>query len=223
MLLCLDEAALTSLCLPQTPPLLSETGTKWGTQFPCPVGTYSSQAGNSHREDCLLCPAGPSAPEGPQACALPMVREVEGAFLELSYRVSVKYMSEGSLKRDRRPSVETRHRGTGSAGARTWVQGTGWHGGCTPTPKGPDVVSCSRWGRCVSSEEKLLRRCPPRPSVWKLILPRSQQRPLGQAQRFSVHLTFIKMFLLFLWSKSKNFRVFLILNKKSSVCSSCKQ
>lgn len=64
MLLCLDEAALTSLCLPRSPPLLSETGTKWGTQFPCPAGTYSSQAGNSHREDCLPCPPGAFCPRG---------------------------------------------------------------------------------------------------------------------------------------------------------------
>ncbi|XP_059234209.1 multiple epidermal growth factor-like domains protein 6 [Mustela nigripes] len=39
-------------------------GTMWGTQFPCPAGTYSSQAGNGQVEDCLLCPPGAFCPSG---------------------------------------------------------------------------------------------------------------------------------------------------------------
>nr|XP_011722872.1 signal peptide, CUB and EGF-like domain-containing protein 3 isoform X2 [Macaca nemestrina] len=46
-------------------------GTKWGTQFPCPAGTYSSQTGNSQLEDCLPCPPGAFCPSGvpePELC-----------------------------------------------------------------------------------------------------------------------------------------------------------
>lgn len=49
---------------PLTPALFSVSGTKWGTQFPCPAGTYSSQAGNSRVGDCLPCPAGAFCPSG---------------------------------------------------------------------------------------------------------------------------------------------------------------
>ncbi|ELW67538.1 hypothetical protein TREES_T100003968 [Tupaia chinensis] len=39
-------------------------GTKWGTQFPCPAGTYSSRTGNSQLEDCVPCPPGAFCPSG---------------------------------------------------------------------------------------------------------------------------------------------------------------
>lgn len=34
------------------------SGTAYGTQYPCPAGTYSIQMGNRYREDCLTCPEG---------------------------------------------------------------------------------------------------------------------------------------------------------------------
>uniref|UniRef100_A0AAV2J154 Uncharacterized protein n=1 Tax=Knipowitschia caucasica TaxID=637954 RepID=A0AAV2J154_KNICA len=39
-------------------------GTAYGSQFPCPVGTYSIQMGNRHIDDCVICPEGFFCPEG---------------------------------------------------------------------------------------------------------------------------------------------------------------
>nr|XP_045369947.1 SCO-spondin [Camelus bactrianus] len=70
-------------------PLLAalNAGTKWGTQFPCPAGTYSSQAGNSQAEDCLPCPAGAFCPRGtpkPVLCPRGTSRQSPGARLAVA-------------------------------------------------------------------------------------------------------------------------------------------
>ncbi|KAF7668979.1 hypothetical protein LDENG_00271770 [Lucifuga dentata] len=39
-------------------------GTAYGSQFPCPAGTYSTRMGNRHREDCLICPEGSYCQQG---------------------------------------------------------------------------------------------------------------------------------------------------------------
>lgn len=48
-------------------------GTAYGTQFPCPAGTYSIKMGNRYREDCLICPKGSFCQKGtskPSPCPL---------------------------------------------------------------------------------------------------------------------------------------------------------
>ncbi|XP_044928344.1 SCO-spondin isoform X2 [Mustela putorius furo] len=62
-------------------------GTMWGTQFPCPAGTYSSQAGNGQVEDCLLCPPGAFCPSGapkPMLCPRGTSRQSPGARLAVA-------------------------------------------------------------------------------------------------------------------------------------------
>ncbi|XP_032694159.1 neurogenic locus notch homolog protein 3-like [Lontra canadensis] len=62
-------------------------GTMWGTQFPCPAGTYSSQAGNGQVEDCLLCPPGAFCPSGapkPILCPRGTSRQSPGARLAVA-------------------------------------------------------------------------------------------------------------------------------------------
>ncbi|XP_032959939.1 multiple epidermal growth factor-like domains protein 11 [Rhinolophus ferrumequinum] len=62
-------------------------GTKWGTQFPCPAGTYSSQAGNGQMEDCLPCPPGAFCPSGapkPVLCPRGTSRQSPGARLAVA-------------------------------------------------------------------------------------------------------------------------------------------
>ncbi|AWO99018.1 putative SCO-spondin-like [Scophthalmus maximus] len=56
-------------------------GTAYGTQFPCPAGTYSMQMGNRHREDCLICPEGSFCQQGtskPSPCPLSTFRRLKG-------------------------------------------------------------------------------------------------------------------------------------------------
>lgn len=36
----------------------------YGTQFPCPKGTYSTKLGNNGKEDCIVCPEGFFCKEG---------------------------------------------------------------------------------------------------------------------------------------------------------------
>lgn len=40
------------------------SGTMYGTQFPCPRGTYSIKMGNGGKEDCVVCPEGYYCQEG---------------------------------------------------------------------------------------------------------------------------------------------------------------
>ncbi|XP_055369802.1 uncharacterized protein si:ch211-286b4.4 [Betta splendens] len=56
-------------------------GTAYGTQFPCPAGTYSIQMGNRHREDCLICPEGSFCQRGtskPSPCPVATFRRLKG-------------------------------------------------------------------------------------------------------------------------------------------------
>ncbi|XP_011927069.1 PREDICTED: SCO-spondin [Cercocebus atys] len=66
---------------------LQAAGTKWGTQFPCPAGTYSSQAGNSQLKDCLPCPPGAFCPSGvpePELCPQGTYRQGPAAKLAVA-------------------------------------------------------------------------------------------------------------------------------------------
>ncbi|KAE8295325.1 hypothetical protein D5F01_LYC06251 [Larimichthys crocea] len=56
-------------------------GTAYGTQFPCPAGTYSMQMGNRYKEDCLLCPEGSFCQQGtskPSPCPPSTFRHLKG-------------------------------------------------------------------------------------------------------------------------------------------------
>ncbi|KAK5868621.1 hypothetical protein PBY51_009620 [Eleginops maclovinus] len=56
-------------------------GTAYGTQFPCPAGTYSIHIGNRYREDCLICPEGSFCQKGtskPSPCPLSTFRHLKG-------------------------------------------------------------------------------------------------------------------------------------------------
>ncbi|KAF6736840.1 hypothetical protein FQA47_014055 [Oryzias melastigma] len=56
-------------------------GTAYGTQFPCPAGTYSIQMGNRHTEDCLECPEGSFCEQGtskPSPCPPSTFRPLKG-------------------------------------------------------------------------------------------------------------------------------------------------
>ncbi|KAK6297043.1 hypothetical protein J4Q44_G00331850 [Coregonus suidteri] len=56
-------------------------GTTYGTQFPCPPGTYSTKMGNGQREDCHFCPGGSYCPEGtskPTPCPPSTFRRLKG-------------------------------------------------------------------------------------------------------------------------------------------------
>ncbi|KAM4567238.1 uncharacterized protein PAE49_010636 isoform 2-T2 [Odontesthes bonariensis] len=56
-------------------------GTAYGTQFPCPAGTYSIQMGNRYREDCLICPKGLFCQRGtskPSPCPPSTFRHLKG-------------------------------------------------------------------------------------------------------------------------------------------------
>nr|XP_043888260.1 neurogenic locus notch homolog protein 4-like [Solea senegalensis] len=56
-------------------------GTAYGTQFPCPAGTYSLRMGNRHRDDCLICPEGSFCQQGtskPSPCPPSTFRHLKG-------------------------------------------------------------------------------------------------------------------------------------------------
>ncbi|MEQ2279189.1 hypothetical protein AMECASPLE_006848 [Ameca splendens] len=56
-------------------------GTAYGTQYPCPAGTYSIQMGNRYREDCLICPEGSFCQLGtskPSPCPPSLFRHLKG-------------------------------------------------------------------------------------------------------------------------------------------------
>ncbi|XP_014845642.1 PREDICTED: uncharacterized protein LOC106919650 isoform X3 [Poecilia mexicana] len=56
-------------------------GTAYGTQHPCPAGTYSIQMGNRYREDCLTCPEGSFCQLGtskPSPCPPSSFRRLKG-------------------------------------------------------------------------------------------------------------------------------------------------
>ncbi|XP_033971267.1 zonadhesin-like [Trematomus bernacchii] len=56
-------------------------GTAYGTQFPCPAGTYSIHIGNRYREDCLICPEGSFCQKGtskPSPCPISTFRHLKG-------------------------------------------------------------------------------------------------------------------------------------------------
>ncbi|XP_035241562.1 multiple epidermal growth factor-like domains protein 6 [Anguilla anguilla] len=56
-------------------------GTQYGSQYPCPPGTYSTKMGNGHREDCQFCPEGHYCPEGtskPTPCPSRTFRRLKG-------------------------------------------------------------------------------------------------------------------------------------------------
>ncbi|XP_035857407.1 zonadhesin-like [Sander lucioperca] len=56
-------------------------GTAYGTQFPCPAGTYSIQMGNRYRQDCLICPEGSFCQKGtskPSPCPASTFRHLKG-------------------------------------------------------------------------------------------------------------------------------------------------
>ena len=47
------------------------TGTKRGTEFPCPAGTYNNRTGLERKEDCVPCITGHYCPQGttnPREC-----------------------------------------------------------------------------------------------------------------------------------------------------------
>ena len=125
---CDDNVALT----PLSPALLPDTGTKWGTQLPCPEGTYSSQSGNSQVEDCLPCPPGAFCPRGtPKPVLCPRYGRLEagGLLLKLSDHMlhtgaQCCFRHRGVLERPSGPGslFETRHR---NRKGRAKVQGPG--------------------------------------------------------------------------------------------------
>ena len=39
-------------------------GTKRGTEFPCPAGTYNNRTGLERKEDCVPCTTGHYCPQG---------------------------------------------------------------------------------------------------------------------------------------------------------------
>lgn len=46
-------------------------GTKRGTEFPCPAGTYNNRTGLERKEDCVPCITGHYCPQGttnPKQC-----------------------------------------------------------------------------------------------------------------------------------------------------------
>ncbi|KAG7471369.1 hypothetical protein MATL_G00123830 [Megalops atlanticus] len=56
-------------------------GTQYGSQFPCPPGTYSTKMGNGQLEDCLVCPEGYYCQEGtskPAPCPPTTFRRLKG-------------------------------------------------------------------------------------------------------------------------------------------------
>ncbi|KAJ8397174.1 hypothetical protein AAFF_G00440080 [Aldrovandia affinis] len=56
-------------------------GTQYGSQYPCPPGTYSTKMGNEQREDCQFCPEGHYCLEGtskPTPCPPTMFRRQKG-------------------------------------------------------------------------------------------------------------------------------------------------
>ncbi|KAL2085398.1 hypothetical protein ACEWY4_018718 [Coilia grayii] len=56
-------------------------GTMYGTQHPCPAGTYSTMMGNGQRADCLMCPPGYFCKEGtskPTPCPPATYRRIKG-------------------------------------------------------------------------------------------------------------------------------------------------
>ncbi|KAI4904543.1 hypothetical protein NFI96_029611 [Prochilodus magdalenae] len=56
-------------------------GTMYGTQFPCPRGSYSTKIGNDGREDCVVCPEGYYCREGsskPTPCPPTTFRQIKG-------------------------------------------------------------------------------------------------------------------------------------------------
>ncbi|XP_070399343.1 multiple epidermal growth factor-like domains protein 6 [Nothobranchius furzeri] len=56
-------------------------GTAYGTQFPCPAGTYSIQMGNRFKEDCLICLEGSFCQPGtskPSPCPPSTFRHLKG-------------------------------------------------------------------------------------------------------------------------------------------------
>ncbi|KAK1786529.1 hypothetical protein P4O66_017651 [Electrophorus voltai] len=58
-----------------------EGSTLYGTQFPCPWGTYSTKMGNGGKENCIVCPEGYYCKEGtskPTACPPATFRQMKG-------------------------------------------------------------------------------------------------------------------------------------------------
>ncbi|XP_053729819.1 SCO-spondin isoform X1 [Synchiropus splendidus] len=56
-------------------------GTAYGTQFPCPAGTFSIHMGSRQKEDCLICPDGSFCREGtskPSPCPPSTFRRQKG-------------------------------------------------------------------------------------------------------------------------------------------------
>ncbi|MGH0137990.1 UNVERIFIED_CONTAM: hypothetical protein FKN15_065321 [Acipenser sinensis] len=56
-------------------------GTQFGSQFPCPAGTYSTRMGNGQKDDCRVCPEGSYCTEGsakPTPCPVATYRREEG-------------------------------------------------------------------------------------------------------------------------------------------------
>ncbi|XP_041098352.1 SCO-spondin [Polyodon spathula] len=56
-------------------------GTQFGSQFPCPAGTYSTRMGNGQKDDCRVCPEGSYCTEGsakPTPCPVATYRSVKG-------------------------------------------------------------------------------------------------------------------------------------------------
>ncbi|KAJ7990480.1 hypothetical protein DPEC_G00300750 [Dallia pectoralis] len=56
-------------------------GTMYGTQYPCPPGTYSTRMGNGQLDDCHICPGGSFCPEGtskPAPCPPSTFRRLKG-------------------------------------------------------------------------------------------------------------------------------------------------
>ncbi|XP_028816912.1 multiple epidermal growth factor-like domains protein 6 [Denticeps clupeoides] len=56
-------------------------GTTYGSQFPCPAGTYSPRMGNGQRADCVICPEGSYCEAGtskPSPCHPSTFRKTKG-------------------------------------------------------------------------------------------------------------------------------------------------
>ncbi|KPP71461.1 hypothetical protein Z043_109635 [Scleropages formosus] len=56
-------------------------GTQYGSQFPCPAGTYSTRVGNGGKEDCMFCTEGAYCPPGsskPTPCPPTTFRREKG-------------------------------------------------------------------------------------------------------------------------------------------------
>lgn len=75
-------------------------GTKRGTEFPCPAGTYNNRTGLERKEDCVPCITGHYCPQGttnPKQCPRGTFNDVLSAKVPKK-NLSYIYIFHGLLK-----------------------------------------------------------------------------------------------------------------------------